>query len=118
MGPGSGIVLWAETTTHAILEGDALGERGKRAEIVGREAAEELYEQIILGGAVDVHHTDQLIIFMALADGTSKISSSKISLHTLSAIYIAEKILNARFVVEGKKDKPGLITVEGIGLEG
>ncbi len=117
LGPGSGIVLWAETTTNAILEGDALGERGKPAEKVGEEAARGLYEQISLGGAVDVHHTDQLIIFMALADGISKIKSSLISMHTISAIYIAERIVGAKFRIDGEHGKPGIIHSEGIGLE-
>ncbi len=116
LGPGSGIVLWAETTTNALLEGDALGERGKPAEKVGEEAARELYDQIIKGGAVDKHHTDQLIVFMALAKGVSKIRSSEISMHTLTAIYIAAKIIGAKFEIDGKLGKPGEIIAEGVGL--
>jgi len=115
-GPGSGIVLWAKTSTNALLEADALGERGKPAEKVGREAAEKLIAQIKLGGAVDVHHTDQLIIFMALAEGTSKIRSSQISLHAITAIHIAEKIVGAKFKVDGNLNEPGIIEAQGISL--
>ena len=118
LGPGSGIVLWAETDKDAILEADALGEKGKPAEKVGREAAEKLFHQIKLNGAVDVHHTDQLIIFMALADGVSRIKSCAISMHTITAIHIAEKIVGAKFKMMGELNKPGVIETEGIGLTG
>jgi len=116
LGPGSGIVLWAETTANALLEGDALGERGKPAEKVGEEAALELYDQIVKGGAVDKHHTDQLIIFMALAKGVSKIRSSEITMHTLTAIHIANKIIGAKFDLNGKLGEPAMLVVHGVGL--
>ncbi len=116
LGPGSGIVLWVETDKNAIIEADALGEKGKPAEKVGREAAEKLVNQIKLGGAVDVHHTDQLIIFMALADGLSRIRSCQISMHTLTAIHIAKMIVGAEFKVHGKLGEPGVIDTRGIGL--
>ena len=117
LGPGSGIVLWAVSSKDAILEYDSLGARGKRAEVVGKEAAEGLIRQIRKGGAVDVHHTDQLIIFMALAKGVSEIYSSEISLHGLTAMDVARKIIGAEFQVEGKEGTPGIIKAEGIGLE-
>jgi len=116
LGPGSGIVLWAETTTNALLEYDSLGARGKRAEKVGEEAANGLVEQIKRGGAVDVHHTDQLILFMALAKGNSEIYSSEISLHTLTAIEVAKIIIGANFNVQGAKGEPGFVSAQGIGL--
>lgn len=117
LGPGSGIVLWAETTGNAVLEYDSLGARGKPAERVGEEAARGLIRQVKNGGAVDVHHTDQFVPFMALAKGRSEIYSSELSLHTLTAIMVAEQIIGARFRVDGKEGEPGLIISEGIGLE-
>jgi len=117
LGPGSGIVIWAETTTKALLEADSLGARGKPAEKVGTEAAETLIRQIKLGGAVDVHNTDQLVPFMALADGISEIHSSEISLHTITAIEIAKCIIGARFQIDSEEiGKPGVIKCFGIGL--
>ncbi len=117
LGPGSGIVLWAETSGDAILEYDSLGARGKPAEKVGEEAARGLIKQIKNGGAVDVHHTDQLVPFMALAKGRSEIYSSEISLHTLTAIKVAELIIGAHFNVNGVEGEPGIIISDGIGLE-
>ena len=52
-GSGSGIVLWVETGEGCILGGSALGAKEKEPEIVGREAAEELVNNLRHGGCVD-----------------------------------------------------------------
>ena len=116
LGPGSAIVLWAETTTGALLEADSLGARGKPAEKVGEEAAMSLIKQIKNGGAIDIHTTDQLIPYMALARGISTIYSSEVSLHTMTAIEVAKKILNAKFTIENGLNKSACIKSEGINL--
>jgi len=48
-----------------------LAERGVKAEDVGRIAAEALLEALAAGGCVDEWLQDQLVVFMALADGRS-----------------------------------------------
>ena len=78
---GSGIVLWAETSTGGIISGDALGERGKPAEKVGRDAAADLVGQLRARAPIDRHLGDQLIIWMAVAKGPSAIRSAEITLH-------------------------------------
>jgi RNA 3'-phosphate cyclase len=115
LGPGTGITLWAETERGAILGASSLGERGKPAERVGREAAHTLIRQLRTGCAVDRHLTDQLIPYMALAEGTSEISSAELTSHTLTNIVLVEKILDVRFEIEGELGKPGRIRVRGIG---
>lgn len=115
-GPGSGIVLWVESSRGTLLEGDSLGAKGKPAETVGEEAARNLIEQIKGNGAVDVHHTDHLIPFMAMAKGESIIHSTEMSSHTFTAIKIAEKFFNIDFKVEEKQGKEGVISVKGHGL--
>lgn len=42
---------------------------------------------------------DQVIIYMALAEGRSSMRVGDITLHTKTAIYIAELIANVRFEV-------------------
>jgi RNA 3'-phosphate cyclase len=66
--PGSGITVWAQTE-NTILGANALGERGKRAEDVGREAAERLAAAVGADAAVDTHMCDQIIPYLALAGG-------------------------------------------------
>lgn len=100
--PGSGIVLWTEGSTPP-LGASALGRRGKRAEAVGAEAARDLLREIRAGAAVDLHLADQLIPFLAVAGG--RLRTSRISGHTRSNLYVAERILGTRFVVQDEEGR-------------
>ncbi|WP_174589912.1 RNA 3'-terminal phosphate cyclase [Methanocella conradii] len=91
---GSSITLF-----RGMMGGSALGERGKPAEKVGVEAASFLAEELSSGAAVDSHLADQLIIYMALSDGQSMISTSHITDHTRSSITIAEQMTGKKFTI-------------------
>ncbi len=74
---------------------------------------------------VDEHIQDQLIIFMALANGTSKIRTNyPLELHTETAIHICETMTNCKFTVtveEENKEMPSsfrtcIIECNGIGF--
>lgn len=102
---GGGIVLWAISSNgeaYPIYGGDALIERGKKSEDIGKEAAEKLKEEIKAAQGVDSHLADQLIPYMALLPG-SEISSGEITDHALTNIYVVEKFLNVKFKVEENK---------------
>jgi len=96
---GRGIVLWAECESGCRLGASALGERGKRAERVGEEAAQALLADLASDAAVDSHLADQLIVWLALADGPSEFTAPRITDHLRSAIAVAEAITDARFRV-------------------
>ncbi len=95
---GSGIVIWAETQKSAILGADAMGEKGKPAEEIGRKAAEKLIREIDSDAPVDSHLADNLIIYLGLAGGKIKVSS--FSLHTQTNIWIVERFLGKKFLIE------------------
>ena len=116
LGAGSGIVLWAESTDGYRLGADSLGERGKRAEIVGEEAAQHLLEEISAGMAVDVHLADMLVPYLAIAEGTSKIGVSEISSHLRTNIWVAEQILGVEYKLETKPDGTGILSIKGVGI--
>ncbi len=107
---GGEVVLWAifgeqgkvDSDNPVILGSNALIEKGKRSEDIGKEAAEKLKEQIRTGAAVDAHLADQLIPFMGLLPG-SEIQVSDVTKHTLANIYVVEQFLNVKFTVEGRK---------------
>ncbi len=115
LGPGAGMSLWAISSTGAIVGSDSLGERGKPSEKVGFEAAKKLLKVIEAKCPVDPHLSDMLILYMALAGGTSTIVTSKLTMHTKSNIWVAEKMLNVNFSIEKDKGKC-IISVQGIGL--
>lgn len=115
---GSGIVLVAKTSTGCILGGSALGAPRVSPEDTGAKAAEELLEAVESGGCVDKYIQDQMIIFMALAAGSSTLVTGPITLHTETAIHIAEKLTQARFKISAcpENNRAWVITCEGIGL--
>jgi len=114
--PGCGIFLHTDTR-EAYLASDSLGRIGKPAERVASEAAEDLVKQISTQAPIDRHLGDQLIVYMSLARGRSRIRVSELTMHTLTVIEVSEKIIGARFQVDGDLNKPATITCEGIGLE-
>ncbi|KAG8899928.1 hypothetical protein FRB99_006356 [Tulasnella sp. 403] len=97
VGSGFGLSLWAETEGGCIISGSSIGERAKRAEEVGKEAADELIANLAHGGCTDEYLQDQIIIFMALAEGKSTVVTGPLSLHTRTAIWVAETMTEARF---------------------
>ncbi|KAG1678560.1 RNA 3'-terminal phosphate cyclase [Nymphon striatum] len=99
-GTGSGIIIIAETENGYQLAGSAVGKKGLRAHQVGKDAAEMLSRNIDHGGCVDEFLQDQMIIFMALANGISSIKTGPITLHTKTAIYVTELLTEAKFEVK------------------
>ncbi|WP_287587193.1 RNA 3'-terminal phosphate cyclase [Candidatus Borrarchaeum sp.] len=116
LSPGSGITLWAKTSAGAIIGSDAIGEKGKPAEVVGREAARKLLEIVNADSPVDPFLADQLIIYMALAEGSSKIITNKFTLHTKTAIEICKQLTSASFSVKEGSNRQVEITCNGIGF--
>ncbi len=110
---GSGIILWAETSTGGIISGDALGERGKPAEKVGRDAAADLVGQLRARAPIDRHLGDQLIIWMAMARRPSTIKPTEITRHALTTIAIVEHMTGCKFTVKGYEGTSGVIRCAG-----
>lgn len=77
----------------------AIGRRGKRAEVVGREAAGLLLEELASGAAVDRWMADQMIPYLGLYGGA--IRTSRITEHVRTNIWVAERFLPRRFTIEG-----------------
>lgn len=117
LSPGSYITLWVEADSPCYLGSDALGERGKRAERVGSEVAESLIEQLRTGMAVDLHTADNLILWCSLADGESSFTTSKLTLHTATAMELARMITGVEFEVDGKLGESARINCRGVGLK-
>lgn len=107
---GGEIVIWGifsrqgkvDYDNPVMLAGDALLEKNKSAEAIGREAAEELEKEIQSGAAVDTHLADQLIFFMGLLPGSSIITPA-IASHTQTNMYVTEQFLPVAFAIDKNK---------------
>lgn len=124
----SGCQVVLQTTTGAFITGDSLVlEAGKTGAVqisateVSDKAVERLKEAWEKGrGCVDEYLMDQLIIFMALAKGTSKVlcpaPTSISSLHIETAIHFSELLCGVKFRVEDQGDGTKIIECEGMGF--
>lgn len=66
---------------------------------MGIQAADQLLQTLCDLGCVDDWLQDQLIMYMALADGVSRILTGSLTMHTQTAIWIAELMSGAKFRV-------------------
>jgi RNA 3'-terminal phosphate cyclase (ATP) len=102
IGSGGGVVLWAETSKGCFIAGTAVSSKGKDPADIGDTAAKELIRNLEHGGCVDEYLQvglfpfkailacglilcdlqDQIIIFMALAEGISTVRTGPLTLHT------------------------------------
>lgn len=96
--PGSVLVAAAFFEGGARLGAGALGERGRPAEEVGRQAALALLEEAGSGAAVDAHAADQLIPWLALCGGS--VHTSRITEHTRTNIWVTEQFTGPLFRID------------------
>jgi len=96
---GSGITLW-----HNYKSGSALGEPRKPAESVGEEAASLILSELASASTVDVHLADQLIPYIALAEGHSAFKVREITGHLRTNIYIVRQFLDVEIAIRREDD--------------
>jgi RNA 3'-terminal phosphate cyclase (GTP) len=95
---GSEVNIYAQFSDGSLLWADALGQLGKPAEVVGKEAAQKLVTEIESGACCDVHCADNLIPYLAFVGGALK--TSQISQHTLTNIWVCEQFLGEIFEIK------------------
>jgi len=106
---GASLALWAETDSDCLLGSDQAGRRGRSSEKIGRYVARNLLEDLKTGATVDRYLADQLIIYAALAEGTTEYIIPHATEHVDTNLWLAEK-LGARTRIEGNN-----LHIEGLG---
>ena len=110
--PGKGTLFFILAEFDNIRAGfSALGAIGKRAEQVAEEAARDLLDFLGSEGALDPHLADQVIPYLALAEGSSTITTSKITRHLLTNIWVTRKFLPVRAEIEGREGSFGRVRI-------
>ncbi len=111
-GPGQGTFLFLRADAGEVRVGfTSLGARGKRAEIVGEEAVTELCRYLASGAALDPHLADQLIPYLALCRKESSFTTSRITRHLLTNLWVVGLFIPLCFQVEGEEGQPGRVTL-------
>lgn len=86
-----------------------LGRRGRPPEEVAENTVRKFLEFVDTGSAIDEYLADQLIIYMALAKGPSSFTTSRITQHLLTCIWVVEQFLPVKFEVEGNEGEVGKV---------
>ncbi|WP_206108066.1 RNA 3'-terminal phosphate cyclase [Paludisphaera soli] len=113
-GQGAAIALTAEHAGSAPATFVGLGERGKPAERVADEAVDELLDFLgVPDGAVDPHSADQILLPLALADGRSVYTVSRVTEHLRTNAATIGAFLDREIEVEESvaPDQPGRVVV-------
>lgn len=101
-GPGSFFFLLAEF--EEIVAGfSSLGERGKPAEKVAGEAVDQLIEYMGCEGCLDPHLADQLVLWMALTRGESSLTTTQMTEHLLTNLWVIEHFLEIKILRDEKR---------------
>ena len=112
--PGKGTLIFILAEFENISAGfDALGAIGKRAEEVADEACSALIEYKDTNAALDPHLADQIIPFAAFGRGTSEFTTSRVTQHLLTNIWVVKQFLDIDIQVEGKEGEAGKIRIQG-----
>jgi RNA 3'-terminal phosphate cyclase (ATP) len=108
--PGASLAVWTRTTTGCRLGADRAGARRRSSEAIGRTVAQHLLADVRSGATADRHLADQLVLFAALADGTTRYRVPRATDHLRTNLWLA-----AQFGVAARCED-GSVEVEGLRL--
>jgi RNA 3'-terminal phosphate cyclase (ATP) len=108
---GANLAVWAESATGCILGADRAGALRRSSEAIGRFVAATLLEDLSTGATVDRHVADQLVLFAALADGTSRYLVPRQTEHLDSNLWLV-----AQFGTQGECRKQQVV-IKGLGFQ-
>jgi RNA 3'-phosphate cyclase len=95
IGQGGAITLWADTA-HTRLGASAVAQRGVPAERIAATAAQALEEELASGATLDIHASDQLLIYLACATGPSRFLARRLSSHAETTLWLLPQFLPVR----------------------
>lgn len=113
--PGTFLFLAAEFE-HTRLAYTALGARGKLAEVVADEVADEFDQDLAMNVVLDRHCADQLLLPLALVPHRSEIGRCLITRHLLTNAEVLRRFLPVEVAVDGALGKVGRVAVAGVRL--
>jgi RNA 3'-terminal phosphate cyclase (ATP) len=109
---GAALCLWAETDTGCLLGADRAGAPGRRSESIGQFVVSTLHEDLATQATTDRYLADQLILFAALAKGTTRYRIPRMTDHVRSNLWLVKEILGVK-----TESKGNILTIEGIGFQ-
>ena len=107
---GACLAIWAKGSTGSWFGADRAGKFGRSSEQIGRFVATTFLEDVHSGATVDRHLADQLVLFCALAHGTSSYIVPRTGAHLESNLWLVAQF-GARVAVSAR-----YVEIQGVGL--
>ena len=111
-GPGAGIFLWLPNGGFT-----SIGRKGVPSDKVAETAVSDLLNFTRSHKMVDEHLADQLLIPAALAHGTTRYTTNRLTQHTLTNADLLRRWLDVDIRIKGSLDKHAEIEVSGISFQ-
>jgi len=99
LSPGSSITIYEKSST-TFIGSSSLGERGKKAESVGEEAALDFLKEIKSTPNVDSHIADMLVTLLSCVKGKSRFRTSTLTAHFTTNCEVAKKLTGCEIQVK------------------
>ena len=110
--PGQGTFIYLQSESEYAIAGfTSLGERGKRAEVVGEEAATEFLTYYSTGAALDHHMADQIVLYLSTCKEESEFSTSCITEHLITNLWVIRLFHAYRYSIEGEVGNLGVVRI-------
>jgi RNA 3'-phosphate cyclase len=110
--PGKGSFLFLAAEFERVSAGfGSLGAIGKRAEEVADEACNGLSSYLGAKGALDPHLADQAVPWLAFCRGPSEFTTSRVTRHLLTNIWVVRQFMDVDVRVEGGEGEEGRVLV-------
>ncbi|MEM3383828.1 MAG: RNA 3'-terminal phosphate cyclase [Nitrososphaerales archaeon] len=110
--PGTSILVYSVGDQGPFIGGDAIGERGKPAEEVGREAAKLFLEEYLSNAPIDRHIGDMIVTLLPFAKSESRFKVSRVTQHLSTNLYITSIFTKCQYYIDQMKDGTAIVSVK------
>ena len=112
--PGTSVLVYSTSEYGSFRGGDCIGERGKPAETVGREAANRFIDVTCTPAAVDPFLADMLVIPLSLCKGLSRYHASRITSHLTTNLELASQFTGCQYSIDKQERRSeGIVEIRG-----
>ena len=110
--PGHGTFTFLAAQYENTVAGfSSIGKRGKPAEEVGAETAGAFLDFHRKSAAFDPHLADQIVLYLGLSREDSSFTTSCITEHLLTNLWVIKKFMDIHYEVEGQLNSEGRIKI-------
>jgi RNA 3'-phosphate cyclase len=109
---GSSILVYAIEEGRYLVGADAIGERGKPAERVGKECAQSFFKEYSSGAPIDHNLGDMFVPFLSTLEEKSTLRVSRLTEHLTTNLHVTKMFVNQSYTVSQNRDGTATITIE------